>query len=82
VELDLSENEIGPAGALALARAIKDSNNIITLVLVDCKLKAKGIHSLDISMEFVSYLKRFQIKQNIDIICAFDTKQNKIELNE
>jgi Ran GTPase-activating protein (RanGAP) involved in mRNA processing and transport len=42
VELDFSENEIGPSGALVLARAIKESNNIRVLNLADCKLKAKG----------------------------------------
>jgi Ran GTPase-activating protein (RanGAP) involved in mRNA processing and transport len=46
VELDLSENEFGPSGSLVLSRVIKDSNNIRTLNLADCKLKAKGVASL------------------------------------
>jgi len=46
VEWDLSCNDLGPTGALTLARALKGSNFLKKLNLADNKLKSKGILTL------------------------------------
>ena len=42
MHLDLSGNDIGPAGALQLVKTMKEPTSFSTINLADCKLKAKG----------------------------------------
>jgi hypothetical protein len=42
VHLDLSVNDIGPAGALQLVKSMKDASCFSILNFADCKMKAKG----------------------------------------
>jgi Ran GTPase-activating protein (RanGAP) involved in mRNA processing and transport len=46
VHLDLSGNEIGPAGALQLVKTMKEPTCFSTINFADCKLKAKGVSAL------------------------------------